>query len=127
MKINMKTAPLFQDEQIVEVAQSMFNALEKAKSIAGIAKAMTKAVKTLGINHDTEEMIRFLNEQQAKYQKSTVQDTKAFQKFGLAIQRTRAFISVFGAYDDEKEVQDLYSALLKQEYELSSNKRKKAA
>lgn len=98
---------------IATTAQVMFNDLEKAKSIAGIAKAMKKAVKTLGIQHDTEEMTRFITEQQEKYQKPTLQATKAFQKIGLTVQRTRAFISVFGAYhDDVQEVQNLYGELL---------------
>lgn len=100
---------------IISTAQAMFNDLEKAKSIAGIAKAMKKAVKALGIQHDTEEMIRFIAEQQAKYQKPTVQATKAFQKFGLTVQRTRAFISVFGAYDDILEVQNLYGELVQKQ------------
>lgn len=101
--------------QVSQIAQDTFNALLKAKSIAGIAKAMKKAVKALGIKHDTKEIVRFLTEQQAKYQKATVQGTKEFQKFGLTVQRTRAFISVFGAYDDVQEVQELYGKLLKKQ------------
>ncbi|WLF83773.1 hypothetical protein [Moraxella sp. ZY210820] len=97
---------------IIVTAKAMFNDLEKAQSIGTIAKAMKKAVKVLGIKHDTEEMIAFLTEQQAKYQKPTKQATKEFQKFGLTVQRTRAFISVFGAYDEVEEVKNLYGKLL---------------
>lgn len=97
---------------IIETAQALFKDLEKAKSIATISKAMKRAVKALDIQHDTEEMTRFLVEQQAKYQKPTVQATKEFQKFGLTVQRTRAFISVFSAYDDIQEVRNVYYELL---------------
>lgn len=112
---------------VTVTATALFNCLQRANDITAICDDMAMAQKVLHekINRpfcekDLAEMKDFLQAQFAKYKKSQ-------KKFALQVQKVRAFSYVFGAYDDEKAVRDLYVSLLKQQDELGINKRKKAA
>lgn len=112
-------------KQVIITAQAMFKNLQRANCIKQICDDLSIATKVLHSKlksdeatvqqamKNADEMQDFITEQYAKYSKDE-------QPFALAVQKTRAFIHVFGKYEEECEtVRHLYTDLINQQNDVS--------
>lgn len=110
--------------QVSQVAQTMFENLQRANCITHICDDLSIATKVLHSNLKSdettvetalihaEEMQNFITEQFKKYPIEQKQ-------FALSVQKTRAFIHVFGAYEECETVRNLYTDLVNQQNDAS--------
>lgn len=111
--------------QVSQVAQTMFENLQRANCITHICDDLSIATKVLHSNLKSdettvetalihaEEMQNFITEQFKKYSVEQKQ-------FALSVQKTRTFIHVFSAYEEECEtVRNLYTDLINQQNDAS--------